>query len=598
MEKSQVLDNESKIKIPAKIYQDVIYSLFRSNDNDTSFESSSNIETAESVVSKMLHLYEQDSLWIERNKKPLTIALNHVLRMYSDTKATNSEAFDRSLSLVQRFKRLKPNRSNQYPDVSTYNLLLGSLSRSNIKQKDKRTQQIMNEMESNSIEPNMKTYTTAITAMGTDRGNGNMSEEILVKAMKKYDNLSYLEKGNMTFNASSLYAATIVSKVRSGNFDSSKAVQMLDNLEKKYEETRDPNLKPNVALYAAVFDILSRECGRNRSSSALSTALRLLENMETLYEEGHEDMMPDKYCFTSVMVALSRSRLPDAVEKAEKIWERMELLYERTKDESIRPDHVTHSALLFTLLQSKDSENIKRAEELIYKIEDMARNKEMLWPSPAVYTALINAIGRGDSATKGEKIEKIIAHLDEAYLNGILNAKPDTLVFNAAINAWATSITPKKAKKSWKLLNEMCNRYEKGDLGAKPNVSSFTNVLNACAYTKDKRFHLEAVDIAVRIQEKIFSDVDNYGRPDSKFFNMLIRVFGFCIPKDSDRQSFISATFQRCSREGRVDNTVLGSMKKFSPKLYSKLPGFNQGRASLENLPKDWSRNLNRRAMR
>jgi hypothetical protein len=137
----------------------------------------------------------------------------------------------------------------------------------------------------------------------------------------------------------------------------------------------------------------------------------------------------------------------------------------------------------------------------------------------------------------------------------------------------------------------MCSRYDNGDISCKPNIITFSLVLNACAYTKEKKSHKDSIRIALKVQERLFQNVDVYGRPDSIFFSRLIKVFGFCMSNVKDRQSFISVAFERCVEEGLVDDTVLESLKRFSPNLYGKLPGISGGKVTVQSLPKRWSKN-------
>jgi hypothetical protein len=151
------------------------------------------------------------------------------------------------------------------------------------------------------------------------------------------------------------------------------------------------------------------------------------------------------------------------------------------------------------------------------------------------------------------------------------------------LNAWASSTSPDKVKKAWQLISEMGHRYENGDIRCKPNVVAFTFVLKACCFNKNKYTHEDSVRIALLTQEKLFGNTALYGKPDDKFFNRLIQVFGFCIHESRERERFISIAFERCAKEGQVSVTVLESLKKFSPQIYENIG---------KTLPKEWTRNL------
>lgn len=159
------------------------------------------------------------------------------------------------------------------------------------------------------------------------------------------------------------------------------------------------------------------------------------------------------------------------------------------------------------------------------------------------------------------------------------------------LNAWASSGSPQKVKKAWQLFNRMCQRYDSGDIVCKPNVTAFNLVLNVCSYNKNKSSHDDSVRVALLTQEKLLGNTAVYGHPDGDFFNRLIKVFGFCISDPIERHRFISKAFERCAKDGQVNDFVLESLKRFAPQAYETLLGKSDDRVSTKNLPEDWSRN-------
>ena len=178
-------------KIDARLYADVINSFVRS----TSLSGFSwvDIEKVEVVFSKMMDLCEHNLLWVDgnNNRQPMVSvsALNHLLRIYSQTEGRNDESLQRSSALLQRFKRIRTIK--QHPNAATYTYYLTTLLRSNNNDAGRRAMNVVNEMEKNNIKPNIAIYTSAIQIIGKSRGKENIAsaKKLLMDAIKEYNHL-------------------------------------------------------------------------------------------------------------------------------------------------------------------------------------------------------------------------------------------------------------------------------------------------------------------------------------------------------------------------------------------------------------------------
>ena len=109
----------------------------------------------------------------------------------------------------------------------------------------------------------------------------------------------------------------------------------------------------------------------------------------------------------------------------------MRLLYEQTGDDSVKPDQITYSTVLFLLSRSKSRVDVRRAEELMDIMEEKAKNLEILWPNTSAYTALINIIKNSGVNNVGEKAEAVMDRIDAANAIGKHSVKADSYVFIA-----------------------------------------------------------------------------------------------------------------------------------------------------------------------
>ena len=144
------------------------------------------------------------------------------------------------------------------------------------------------------------------------------------------------------------------------------------------------------------------------------------------------------------------------------------------------------------------------------------------------------------------------------------------------------------------LCQEMENRYKKdGNPSMKPTIAYLNIVLHACAYTMDASERKEAFIVAEEVQ-RIISDNKVYGKADSTSYNNVMKVYYFLLKDPSQkkqREDGISAAFGTCCQEGLLDEKVLKSLGRFFPLFFKKLPGYSNGRVTVDDLPEVWSRN-------
>jgi hypothetical protein len=75
-------------------------------------------------------------------------------------------------------------------------------------------------------------------------------------------------------------------------------------------------------------------------SNAAHNAEKVLQNMEEMHRSGKSSVRPNTICMTTVMRAWSNSRHEDAINRAEAILKRMEDDYERTGEDSLKPNAI------------------------------------------------------------------------------------------------------------------------------------------------------------------------------------------------------------------------------------------------------------------
>jgi hypothetical protein len=292
--------------VPASMYETVIRSFTRTFNDDKELACSwVDIEKANLVLNCMMDLHERNLLWIEKNQQPLTFALNQVLKLYSQFDGNGNEIYQKANVLMRRFHKI---RSKQRPNENTFSTYLTILSRSNRKDAVPKVLYVLNDMKKNGIEPNIHTYTIVIQIIANNGDKTGLGQQMIQRAFEKYYSLRRDEQKECVFNAAALYSSLISGKIKSGNDDPEEALNMLNSLKKMHDESKDPNLRPDAILYGAVLDSISR----NSSKDAIQTSLQLLDEMESMYHKGVDDLIPTNHCYTSVIKTISSSGISDA----------------------------------------------------------------------------------------------------------------------------------------------------------------------------------------------------------------------------------------------------------------------------------------------
>lgn len=110
----------------------------------------------------------------------------------------------------------------------------------------------------------------------------------------------------------------------------------------------------------------------------------------------------------------------------------MESLYDRHRDEAIRPDHMTYSVVLLTYARSRSSVDVQRAERILEIMETKAKESEIPWPNASAYISLINVYKNSKIANMGEKSDAVIKRMDEtSRIFGNDAPKSNSFVFYA-----------------------------------------------------------------------------------------------------------------------------------------------------------------------
>ena len=358
-------------------------------------------------------------------------------------------------------------------------------------------------------------------------------------------------------------------------------------------------VKPNTRSFTTVMDAHAR-------SGDVEAALSVLEHLQRRYEESDYDvaLQPNTITYNTVLAALAKSK------GGQKSAEQAQQLLE---DIPVEPDTISYNSVLQCIARSGLPNAGERAETLFRKME--------VRPNARSYTAVCDAWSKsrndvGDGSTAADRAHALLDEMKYLYQKtGDETLRPSCHIFSTVINAYAVSKDPFKAQKAYNLLQEMT------DFGVDPNIFCYNGVLNACAassplaysnrgdftdaylqnlvktlYDELTRIFDDGPGDTTGIQKK--SNTKNGLSPDQVTYGTFLKCGKNILWNDP---SFCIEVFQEACRQGQVSFGVVFQLRQAVPiDIFRELLppdacDHMTGHFILSNIPADWKRNVRER---
>jgi hypothetical protein len=329
---------------------------------------------------------------------------------------------------------------------------------------------------------------------------------------------------------------------------------------------KKPNAKirPDSRSFSHIIDYYSR----SRKWNAPERAEWILMGMIKMFTEGHKDVLPNIFCFTSVIGSFAKRNDPNAGLCAERILQYM---------------------------------------------EDVHRNynASKLTPNTFIMKAVLNAWSKSGNPRAGERSEQILLHMEGRYNAGRYEMKTNTRTYGLVLSSWAKSASPDKAQKAYDILRLMEEVSRTND-NVQSNVHCYNAVINAAAFTdgtpeeREKAFDIASVALDELLEGTMTTaDGDGDGDEDipiwpiSSTFGTYIKACGKLALPRSTVEPRIDKAFGDCKKLGLVNEFVLTQIRySASAEQYQRLMGkFCPGRkpnerVMLKEIPLSWRRNV------
>ena len=401
---------------------------------------------------------------------------------------------------------------------------------------------------------------------------------------------------------------------------SRKSVEVLKDLQYRYDTSKDPNLMPNTVSFNSTLSAFSKASNKHDVEQAES----IVKKMEDLYNQGYNDVKPDAFTLTNLISCYAYSNVKGSAERAEEILQQMQAMYDEDGDNKMRPTKASFGAVLNAWAREG---NAHRAQAIVDHMETLQDSYEEMSANTVLYNTLINSWAKSGSAESGKKAEEILRKMQELHKNGNEDVRPTRITYNSVISAHQKSGNKETFANANKILQHM---EESGDSSILPDVVTYTTFLNIVSRWRNNL----KIDTAEQVLEKM---AKRGITPNNFTYDAVLRVCFNANPRDhkikrkalvlavktlsimqessqiiptsftyslffsaisklsegNEQEKLLHRTVQDCCDEGLLTDSILDQLKRsFEPTLVRNIlfPGGDTKEISIQNLPQDWSR--------
>ncbi|KAL3916991.1 MAG: hypothetical protein SGILL_004922 [Bacillariaceae sp.] len=276
----------------------------------------------------------------------------------------------------------------------------------------------------------------------------------------------------------------------------------------------DQAARPDVVSLNTILNISSRH------ERAHQTEKLLWKFFDRHLQDPSRNPCPDTISFCTVMQSWSRARDRDAPERAGKLFDKLEKLYQ-AGNENCKPDLFCYSILMNCWVRAikHRKEAPMRVESLLRRLQEMARNGNRdLAPDAACWNLAISA-WLGD----GERAEALFMEMLDNSRNNPSAPAPNDKTLTKVFHAWAKTRFGGASDRSVALLDKVKKLHKEGALRVKPHMICHSLVLEALS--QDRR--LSSAILAEEMLRDMIASRDPAMRPSITCYNWVIKAWSF-----------------------------------------------------------------------
>ena len=320
--------------------------------------------------------------------------------------------------------------------------------------------------------------------------------------------------------------------------------------------------------------------------------------MEKLVTHKKTDVRPDLDCYKYVLIAMSRSKVPDVGANVIDLFNTME-------EDRIFPDTACFDAAIETFKNCSRRAKLEEAETYANAAEMMLKRMERehdrssvsaVLPSSTTYTNVIQALAVRKTKKAAITADGLLKSMEKKYAEGNESMKPTRDSYVGVIHAYGNSGAESSYIHANEVFQRMITQHSNGNEGVKPDVSAYHALIRACSRasmnTSSPEQQRQALVLAIAtIQEMKKSDLN---RPNSKTYLLLLQCCIQLLPPGAERAKALRSIFRSCCKDGLVDQQVLNEFQSvvstdvYHNEVVHSAHDYNGAKA----LPESWTRNL------
>ena len=221
-------------------------------------------------------------------------------------------------------------------------------------------------------------------------------------------------------------------------------------------------------------------------------------------------------------------------QKAKAVFDRLQEQYLATGNDKIKPNTGVYNKLIKAWMKSDDPSAPSHAESALrIMLEEYQSGNEVVRPNTKSFAQVMNCYARFVSKTEPnehvEKVQELVALMENLHSSGLSDLMPDTRIFNAQIKALGQSRVKKSAQKAQRILMNMTETYRKTkDVRVRPDAASFINAINAWRNSRAKGSAQSATELLYemeRLYEEEGAEENDNLKPDYRVYNAAINVW-------------------------------------------------------------------------
>lgn len=397
----------------------------------------------------------------------------------------------------------------------------------------------------NEIDIDLEHYNAVLQAWShsNDRISAERAEQILLK----------MEEENKPKPSCDSYNAVIKALVKNG--DRVSAVDRVEELVLKMDATDDINIMPDRRSYNLLLYALANSNRDDAAEKATKHLKRMIFRYQNSTPEERREcpIQPDVNSFNQVIGAWARGKSSGYLEEMEKVYS---LLLDLAPKLNIQPSVNTYNALMGGWLKSYDEEALSKVQEYFSAMEEDYKNgNKSAQPDRVSANSLrtaLNRFSRGIVDNEQLKLEdeydiprnslsqniliegiiksgvrdapekalEILTEMENSFMDGQLEMKPDECSYSAVIKAHVNYKRKNSERKAEELLVRMWKLHRNHD-GNRPNINVYNSVVNAYASLKSARTLKKAQELLAKMET---GKMEGLPKPNLITYNTVIKA--------------------------------------------------------------------------